>query len=506
MNTVPAWLLKETGGLRRSEERHSWMCEQLVHRRNAQILEESSSEANTRTLMWYKEQLAWILGDSSPSKVVEVLSDGLGFIEPNWHAVAVRSGDNRGLTNLGRGELEQMKGTIARKRRGLTGTTLKTQRAIGQDLYEPGLFLVTKGSVFFYRPGGRAANKMSGSTSAIWVDLSSEFSEFRELPVIERTEIRRDRSGEIALSLGRITREVLWECMLPPGQHYFSLILLHTSLWQETAGVWALHVAANQGLLQEPVSVELPNIRRLIEPPAYCLEDVLGWSYEFEGTHRWKRNNVDFLREALGMGRPKWTPDGIAYNSGDGPPEKEADRAAYELSVERLPSRAIRDIFRQAIKLLHAREYGAEFIGFKNLSDVGKKIVRAVEATVIGLRLGDLEASLAATQNPAGEHAAVEPGELDVGVSDLPDSIDLYLKRAEVELSIDIDLEVTDPVARGRRIVQVVRKLQSTVPTSHEQRYCLTVIQCLDNYLDKLATRRLPRHASLTEALDGSER
>lgn len=494
--------------LRDSERRHGWMCTQLETRRRFQM--KVPDPLNKRrngdlAIDWYGSQLSRLFPGCHIDDVVEVLSDGIGFVEPNWSAISANRHDTHGVVKIEGERLEASKKAVKTARAGMAqhfdprARKFTTQRTIGRDLYEPGLFLVTESTVYFCQASDSGRGARDRACLVAWSPVVGA-SEVADLPLKvpqEPLTFVQETNANIDSSLRDLTRKVLWPSLLPaqaePG-HCFSLVLIYTSLWQESAGVWALHVACEKSLGPPQLTVPISDLRALVEPAALCLEDVLGWSCEFEGTHRWKRYNVDFLYETLGKERPTWTLDGLASGNTEhaaGPTEKDAqesDKRAYELTVDRLPSESIREVFRQAVAQYVSERYnGGVCPDFKALSTAAREIIRAVDGAVVGVRLDDIALQLAAE---TGSRQEAE------GVSDLPCTASLYLSAVERGLGLADALD-TPALHRGRLICGVLTARADELEFEIEKQYCADVIECLGNYLDKLEARRGARVAPL---------
>jgi hypothetical protein len=76
-------------------------------------------------------------------------------------------------------------------------------------------------------------------------------------------------------------------------------------------------------------------------------------------------------------------------------------------------------------------------------------------------------------------------------ISNLPDTITLYLESAERELGIS-GPQAPDPVGRGERVLKKVLEMLSSIIDPREHRYCVLVHTCLCNYMEKLNERHLP--------------
>lgn len=487
--------------LRDTERRHEWMCTQLEMRRRHQMkLEAATSMGNGGEVAidWYQAQLSKILPACNIEHVVEVLSDGLGFVEPNWSAITAVRQEANGIARLRGTQLNEKKAAVKLARANLARTDspisfkFKTQRAIGKDLYEPSLFLITDRFVYFCQQGDSGRNLKRKVLTFPWLPVVGE-EHTAELPLKLPLSFGKKTSSDIDNSLRDLTHKVLWTSLLPKRvqpSHCFSIVLIYTSLWQDTAGVWALHASCGLAVGEPSHALHISDLRTLIEPAIFCLEDVLGWSYEFEGTHRLKRFNVNFLYECLGKDRPHWTSDGIQYGLHENH-LRDLDRTAYELPVDRLLSECIRDVFRQAVGRYHLERNAAECPAFAALSDAARTIVRAVDGAVIGMRLHDVAVELA---NETSSHVQTN------GISDMPGTAALYLGSVESILGISHrpDALLLDRVtAIESRLLERITSIADDL----DRAYCEIVIECFHNYLQKAATR-LPLPAEVAEVVE----
>jgi hypothetical protein len=317
---VPPWLVDEAT-IVEAQDRHSWMCRQLKERRQRQFRNASTES--------YGHVLSQLF-DTSPASVTqtehifEVLSDGLGYIQPNWHALEVTPGRTEIITQNAQAKFNDR---IASHREQLSVGT-RTQRAVGKLLYESALFAISNSGIWLLS---------TAPPSEQWVYLNT--GDNGPLPIKTDTGMSRSlHTLDPVTSLSAITQKALWPSFFVDAKpcECLSLVLLHTSLWHEGAGVWAFHArfrGAEQ--IRPKKSVLLSELRSLVAPAVCCLEDVSGWAYQREGLHAQRRLNVNFLYHALGVLVPEWDQDGIV---GSADVDRERDFSVYDLPADAAPS------------------------------------------------------------------------------------------------------------------------------------------------------------------------
>lgn len=428
-----------------STPRHQWMCDQLRDRRSRQFglqsLLSTTAGASRAALNWYQTQL----GAPGIIEVVEVLSDGLGYIEPNWHAARVNEGEATGFQVLTRAQLFSYQHEIRQLRAKLGGGVhLRTQRAIGEHLYEQAVFLVSKSGTHLLSAGEWRA--IDRDTAVPLITPGAEK---------EGTRARPDNL-EIAEALKTVTTEVLWKAFLSlKAPTTFSLVLLQTSLYHRGAGVWALHVASDKEFDPTKNKPTLTQLENLLVPPVRCLDDVLGWSNEVEGLHRWRERNVDFLYACCGRTPPEWTADGLHYAEGDGLEDRGLDSTVYCLPVEAEPSATIRQVFRLAVT--RQSDLQDQQLSIHPRND---RSIQSVEALVVGLRLLETH-----SYRPKG-------------LTTLGDSASLYLEKASELIGLAWDGN-QNPVQFAQNAIQ---ELQERAATDSDATLRV-VTNCLADYL-----------------------
>lgn len=313
--------------LAQSTPRHQWMCEQLLARRRLQAAGES-------VLPWLQAAIQKSVGPQmTPTRVFEVLSDGLGYLEPNWHAIDFGPAQPSGSSAAAQVAALRERIRVAREKHRESLSGFPTQRALGGRLYESGLFLVAPQNSYFL--AGGAWQEVSKSV------LPLKFESDGTNPESERR--------TIDASLRLLSQQVLWPSFFENSKgSYLSLVFLHTSLWQSVAGVWAFHARCD-GDFQVPSIADEARLRQLVEPAIRCLEDVVGWANEHEGSHAGRRRNVDLFFRATGRLEPEWTPDGVRGLF------EEHDRRVYEISPSPSEASDAREIFDRALDLLADR-------------------------------------------------------------------------------------------------------------------------------------------------------
>lgn len=310
----PAWSI-DASEMTESERRHGWMVRQLLLRRGEQNLPGDTLHS------WYTGILRRLFllqddwGRGNCVSLYEVLADGLGTTEPNWSALHCDSTLVDGAV-LSSDRIAQLKSDIRKKRNSIADVDVRTHRAIGSRLYQSCLFAVTQDGA--YRLTGPSDGQFS------WVQCGSVPSTGSSLlPVKCDSEARVDEyiateEAHIARSLRTISDKVLWPAFFNNSSNMsFSLVYLHTSLWEEVAGVWALHCkCSDEGggaprIASNDVCGDIQALRHLIEPAIFCLSDVSGWALHREGEHAKRRRSVNIYCALLGIAPPVWGPDGL---------------------------------------------------------------------------------------------------------------------------------------------------------------------------------------------------
>lgn len=475
---TPPWSEDSAHALSNTEQRHEWMCKQLVMRRETQMqLSKHASGKGAVAINWYERRLSSLHPNVEIENIVEVISDGLGFIEPNWSALYAATHEAEGIARYSEQQLKSTRETVRKERDKLAfpGNVIrfKTQRAIGCDLYEPSIFLIMKDAVYFCQ--SHKLDEGAGESVCEWQPVDK--ADLRLKKVGHELDTAK---GEISKSLYDLTSKVLWPAFFPhlEDPSFFSLVLIYTSLWQETAGVWALHASCNNRLNTPPEAIKIADLRNLIEAPIFCLEDVLGWSYEFEGTHSLKRHNVNFLYECQGMSQPVWTADGIV-ESPSRQKARDVIRAAYELSADRMLPDSTREIFQRAVDLCcHLKRLGN--YAHEKLDEKALKIVRSIDAAVVGVRLYDAELEI------------FNPSQKPKFISDMPDSVVPYLIFAEIELEMkEASGRICDTLERAKAIAEEVEHQLEHLRDTQGAAYCQVVLECYRNYLQPVEARKL---------------
>lgn len=305
----PKWINEsypEAAGPRSSEyERHRWLSRALAERRLA------TAAFQEQTL---KEHYSALLTCAVNSKtlpdgiqIVEVLSDGLGLLEPHWHAV--RAGDAT-ITCFDDRDMEKYGKDIARFRaRARETDTLGAyprHRDMGRRLADSVVFLVTdQGQVLAYCPDRQA-----------WIDVSEEGS-IRDLLVLNDEKEEQQRLA-LRRSLFALSEQTLWPAFFKEkeGQR-LSLVLVATTPHSSFGSVWALHL-----LLPERLPIQSDETRhellvRLTRTPESCLRDAWSLSHlrDFSGGIRLEA--VRLFRKFTGR-RPEPQPtDVVPYSNSD---------------------------------------------------------------------------------------------------------------------------------------------------------------------------------------------
>ncbi len=301
----PIWLTNERRIIN-PVVRHRWMCRQLVHRRNAQAAAGNFYEDVLGKIFSIRTRDGSELATLAP-KVFEVLSDGLGYVEPHWHGVVF---DGHKLNLLGRGVVNYKK-RVERFRK----NHRRTHRTVGRQLYESALFAITAQGVWTLSPyeQGKGWQSLMEGTDV-------------QLPT-KHIGIGKDvlEPAEFGSILSTLAQDVLWPAFFgTPKQRShqnISLVLLHTSLWNDVAGVWNLHANfpnASDIILRELNDTDqLHALAALVDAPVRCLEDVADWAYVQEGQRRARQANVNFAYHCTGETPPLWNEDGLDCGSED---------------------------------------------------------------------------------------------------------------------------------------------------------------------------------------------
>src|SRR5688572_23251262 len=207
----PRWYI-EPDRLLDPKKRHEWLASQLDNRRHDQ--------SRDQPYAW----LSKAVNEAGLVKLFEVVSEGLGGAEPFWWGL--RWTQQHALSGLlAEHEVQDLSTSIYKRRQRLSGSVAyKTQREIGQDLYEPTVFWISEEEQeVFCLVGGQ------------WLSLSEDV----DLPVIVTTDenvrdIRHARKQAIRRSLLEVSQEVLWPGFFRDDEGArLSIVYIHTSLFHQ---------------------------------------------------------------------------------------------------------------------------------------------------------------------------------------------------------------------------------------------------------------------------------
>ena len=489
MSTQPSWALDiKDGSLTDSQFRHDWMCDQLMMRRRRQMdLQNHLDQQGHIAATWYNDYFLHIFKEIRVKNVIEVLSDGLGFLEPNWSALKSSPIEHAGVSKLSGPALDEKKRQVKKARRELyhgqnSKQHFKTQRTIGRHLFEPGLFLIVNDAIYYCQIDDSGGCHYVGKR-VTWIKLS-EASDFELMPLRDPDDKANENIGS---SLHDITKSVLWPTLLPKisdQKKCFSLVLMQTSLWQETAGVWAMHVLCDGDVGAPIYHTFLQSIRPLIAPPILCLSDTLGWSCEYDGMHHFRKDNYYFFKDISGFDRTPWTLDGV--DDTGGVTVSEVDKSVYYLSPCILPSDMACKIFTLAVgEYFKCRfQMDIQSINVDLFGDDAKKIKTIAQLSVIGLRLFYLSSS--PVNNLPNFH-------LEDNKSEIPSPASLYLSLAETKAGLPCNESLSE-IERCEKLYESLEAKLENLTGEIELNYCSSATECLSNYIKALKKYPSPSH------------
>ncbi len=304
-SAVPKWTV---------EERHLWMSEALKFRRKIQAVNYGKGELDhySALLSEFFEHFN-IDEDTSGSYILEILSDGLGDVEPIWHGIRIGQDDGvQDIPTWMHGELIAKVGEY--RNRHEEKLAFKTHLQIGKRLLEPSLFKVTKQKVQYYSkecwrdldnvesplPLKLALNK---DVNVNWEDIES-IRQF--LPTLIQEPGYKEMIESIRESLWYLSHDVLWPGLFPnKSSHgeFLSLVLIQASTWQ-VPGVWALHAFSPTGKVSDKTCPKANLILSAITPPVLCLNDALGAMFVRDSSHEQRRNDLLLYRRCKGITQP----------------------------------------------------------------------------------------------------------------------------------------------------------------------------------------------------------
>ncbi len=292
----PSWTVKE---------RHRWMSDALHLRRKIQAsnFDVGETENYSRMLSQFYEDPGEEMG------VIEILSDGLGDVEPNWHGLRLGSGEIQVLPPWLQKELAAK--VADHRRRVIEKFVFKTHLDIGRKLFEPTLFLVSRASVkYYHNDHWRDLDDPKAFLPLTLVKDGDEHIEWDKSEHIKQNllRMREDDSYQKALieikkSLSVLSTSVLWPALLDSTNkdgESLSLILINASAWQ-VPGVWALHAHSLKGRMHNVSASETHVVRWIIDPPLLCIQDVLGATFRRDSTHFPREKDVRLFRKCKGV-------------------------------------------------------------------------------------------------------------------------------------------------------------------------------------------------------------
>jgi hypothetical protein len=309
---VPSWTV---------QKRHLWMSEALRYRRKLQAVNYGRNELEhySTLLSEFFEHSALSEGDTF---VLEILSDGLGDIEPVWHGIKVETG---GIGDIPQWMHQEFIQRISERRnRHNDLLKFKTHLEIGQKLLEPSLFKVTTTKVEYYdkdqwhdlnEPDSPLPLKLAieEGININWEDI---LSIKQALPALFKGDDYKKTVEDIRKSLASISRDVLWPALFHDRGHkgdWLSLILIQASTWQ-VPGVWALHAFSKKGKTSDKINPKSNLLLSTINPPVLCLNDALGAMFIRDSTHRQRQYDLRLYRKCKGI-TSQLPPDKEFYDS-----------------------------------------------------------------------------------------------------------------------------------------------------------------------------------------------
>jgi len=295
---LPSWTVKD---------RHLWMSDALHLRRKIQALNNERDELQhyDTFLSHFYESFDW----TDEEIVVEILSDGLGDVEPHWHGLKIGRG---GIYILPEWMHKKLVSKVAERRTRVKGRlAFETHLKIGERLFEPTLFKITQTEVKYY--SGNRWCDLDDPKSPIPLMLTKDNSEKAEWDKMEQIasnlhalfqdEEYKKVIEEIRTTLSALSEAVLWPALLDSEKkkgELLSLVLIQASAWQ-VPGVWALHAFSPKRKVAAHATTELGLVKSIIDPPMLCLYDVLGATFRRDSTHEQRKNDVRLFMRCKGI-------------------------------------------------------------------------------------------------------------------------------------------------------------------------------------------------------------
>jgi hypothetical protein len=302
---IPSWTV---------QQRHLWMSKALGLRRRIQAANYGRDE-----LEHYKTLLSQFFDpcnfEADHTTIIEILSDGLGDVEPYWHGLKVQSD---GVSEIVEWEHQNFIQKVRERRAAVVNALVyKTHLEIGKKLLEPSLFKITESEVEYYSQSRWCELDTADCPLPLklavdhknrinWEDIQTIR---RTLPEVFKDESYKQTINDIKNSLLSLSKDVLWPGLfsdkyqkgtdkLKKGESV-SLVLIQASTWQ-VPGVWALHAYSEC----ERVSKEdfkQAELQSTINPPVQCLNDALGAMFQRDSSHEHRQNDVRLYRKCKGI-------------------------------------------------------------------------------------------------------------------------------------------------------------------------------------------------------------
>ena len=298
-SSVPNWTV---------QQRHVWMREALRLRRKIQAVNYGREELEHYSAL-LSEFFEHFTIAGTDSLILEILSDGLGDIEPIWHGIKIEQGGVNDIPEWMHEEL--IKKVQERRNEYAAALPLKTHLEIGTKLLEPSLFKITKTKVQYYSkefwrdlddPESPLPLKLvfEKEININWEDIQS-IKQF--LPALLQEQSYKEMVESIRESLLKLSHDVLWPALFESKSRdgeCLSLVLIQASTWQ-VPGVWNLHACSKTGKISDKTFPASNLIQSAITPPALCLNDALGAMFMRDSTHQQRQNDLRLYRRSKGI-------------------------------------------------------------------------------------------------------------------------------------------------------------------------------------------------------------
>jgi hypothetical protein len=356
------------------------MSKALLERRKYQ-----GQARNRQGIEFYQRLLSPFININRSSVVFEIISDGLaGKVEPIWGGVRTTCFD---MYIPSPGEQENYRSDVFKRRNNLTNLRFRTQHEIGKQLYQPTLFKVMNSAVEYYHSGCWESLDISECQLPLKVGMDDESG-------------RDEVILEIQRSLLTVHNDVLWPALLRSSSaEKISLIFILASMWHVT-GVWALH-ACSETNKKHSASSSVKRIVEIVAPPAHCLMDMLGASFERDSTHHQRVEDVKLYLRCKGYTEPE-------IESSDELTKLRDDELNVYNRVDLPFDRSER--YRQVYKAVCSQELGNNYCPHKTLpAKPFLRIIQALEHTFVGWHLME-----SAIENGSNNNTVSIIGELSI--------------------------------------------------------------------------------------------